>query len=147
MITTRANQHILIIEDDDVDIENIKRCFLKSHINNPVHIANDGYEALCMLQGQDGYNKLNPVPAIILMDINTPRMTGLELLKTLRNEQEFKKINVFVLTTSDSEKDISQAYDLNVAGYFLKPMRSHDLSEVTDALARVWSLQLFPKSN
>ncbi len=110
---------VLIVEDNDIDTEAVKRAFRRADFPNPTHIAGDGEEALDMLRGSHGRKKL-PQPCVILLDINMPRMDGITLLDELRRDDEFKQSIVFMLTTSGYEADRKSAYDKNVAGYFLK---------------------------
>lgn len=110
---------VLIVEDNDIDTEAVKRAFKRAGFTNPTHIAGDGEEALDMLRGSHGKEKL-PQPCVILLDINMPRMDGITLLDELRRDNEFKQSIVFMLTTSGYQTDRNSAYEKNVAGYFLK---------------------------
>ena len=136
--------HLLLIEDDEVDIQNIKRAFKKNNVFNPLHIARNGLEALDMLQGKNGKNILEPVPKIILLDINMPKMNGIEFLKALRADPKLSSILVFILTSSDEHREKLTAYNLNVAGYILKPVQFTELITVIDSLNLYWSLLEFP---
>lgn len=113
---------ILLIEDDWVDIENAKRAFQKYQISNLLYTAKDGVDALDKLLGRNGTDILDPPPKIILLDINMPRMNGIDFLKEIRTISSLKSLIVFILTTSKHEKDIKAAYDLNIAGYIVKPV-------------------------
>lgn len=135
---------ILLVEDDEVDVMNVLRAFKKNHINNPVHVAGNGLEALAKLRGTDGEEKLNPAPKIILLDINMPKMNGIEFLKELRADPDLHPVSVFVLTTSDEEKDRVAAYDMNVAGYILKPVEAGKFMEAVKILDVFWSLIELP---
>lgn len=115
-------QNILLVEDDSVDVMNVQRAFKKNNISTPLHIAFNGVEAFNMLRGTNGKPKLNPTPRIILLDINMPKMNGLEFLRELRNDLEFRSILVFIMTTSNDDNDKIEAYKFNVAGYILKPL-------------------------
>ncbi|VAW98110.1 Two-component transcriptional response regulator, LuxR family [hydrothermal vent metagenome] len=135
---------ILLVEDDEVDVMNVQRAFKKNHIENPVFIAGNGLQALAKLRGTDGEQQLNPMPKIILLDINMPKMNGIEFLKEIRNDPELHAISVFVLTTSDEEKDRVAAYDMNVAGYILKPVEPSAFMEAVKTLNVFWSLIELP---
>ncbi len=135
---------ILLVEDDEVDVMNIQRAFKKNHITNPVHVAGNGLEALAKLRGAEGQEKLNPTPKIVLLDINMPKMNGIEFLTKLRADSELRAISVFVLTTSDEEKDRVAAYNMNVAGYILKPVEPGKFMEAVKALDVFWSLIELP---
>jgi len=128
--------NILLVEDDDVDIMNVQRAFEKNHIANPLFIAHNGLEALEMLRGAD-------VPKgrrIILLDLNMPRMNGIEFLRALRADPALRGTPVVVLTTSSDERDKVEAYDLHVAGYLLKPVTFANFCEVMTALNKYWTL-------
>lgn len=132
--------HILLVEDDEVDIRNVERAFKKNHISNPLHIARNGLEALAMLKGSDDIAKLDPLPKVILLDLNMPKMGGLEFLQTIRKDPDLKSISVFVMTTSDEESDKFAAYNLNVAGYILKPLSFESFVEAVSILNHYWTL-------
>ena len=131
---------ILLIEDDEVDIMNVQRAFLKNGMTNPLHIAHNGQEALNMLRGNAGEGSLNPRPTVILLDINMPRMNGIEFLKEIRADESLKSISVFVMTTSNEESDKIEAYKLNVAGYILKPLSFERFIEAVKTLNHYWNL-------
>ncbi len=130
---------ILLVEDDEIDAMNLKRAFKKCNIANPLYLAENGLDALAKLRG-DGDEKIIPTPKIILLDINMPRMNGIEFLQELRNDPELKSISVVVLTTSNEERDKVAAYNLNVAGYILKPVESAKFIEAIHALDVYWNL-------
>lgn len=121
--------HILLVEDDDVDAEVVLRAFRRQNIRNPFTIVPNGVEALHALRGEEGYERL-PRPLFILLDINMPRMNGLEFLHTLRKDPDLKRSIVFVLTTSNSDEDKSAAYDEQIAGYLLKENAGEDFKNV-----------------
>ena len=132
--------NILLIEDDEVDVMTVKRAFKKGNIMNPLYIAGDGLEALAMLRGEAGKPSLIPSDRrIILLDLNMPKMNGLEFLKALRSDATLGHIPVVVLTTSNEEKDRSQAYHLNVAGYILKPISFNAFVELMVMLNDYWT--------
>jgi CheY-like chemotaxis protein len=138
---TEKLRTILLVEDDDVDIMNIQRAFQKNQMNNPIHIARDGVEALEMLSGARGEKV---IPQIILLDINMPKMGGLEFLKNLRADDKLKAISVFILTTSAQESDKMEAHNLNVAGYILKQLSFESFLETISVLNKFWSLCELP---
>jgi CheY-like chemotaxis protein len=137
--------NILLVEDDSVDVMNVQRAFSKNHITNPLHVAYNGVEALNMLRGQNGKPKLSPTPRIILLDINMPKMNGLEFLKELRSDPELQSISVFVMTTSNDEQDKIEAYRLNVAGYILKPLSFEKFVAAVSILNSYWKLCVQPE--
>ena len=132
--------NILLVEDDDIDVMNVKRAFKKNNIANPLFIATNGVEALEQLR--DG-----SVPRdrrIILLDLNMPQMNGIEFLRELREDPELKLTPVIVLTTSNDERDRIEAYNLNVAGYLLKPVTFSNFCEVMATLNKYWALVELP---
>ena len=140
-----SSVHILLVEYDEVDIQNIQIAFEKHNVPNPLHIARNGAEALDKLYGQNGEPKLDPLPKIILLDINMPKINGIEFLKKIRLDDGFKSLIVFMLTTSNEERDKISAYNLNVAGYILKPIQFEDFLEVIAVMNLYWALLEFPK--
>jgi len=113
--------NILLVEDDYLDIMNVERELKKINITHPIHVARNGKEALDMLRGY-GTEKISPAPSLILLDINMPKMNGLEFLAELRHDPEFSHIPVFIMTTSNEETDRMAAQRLNVTGYIVKPL-------------------------
>ncbi|MDQ3171823.1 MAG: response regulator [Acidobacteriota bacterium] len=132
--------HILLVEDDQVDQMNIKRAFERNNIMNPLYVAENGVEALAMLR--DG--RVPDARRLILLDLNMPMMNGIEFLKTLRADEKLGATPVVVLTTSNDEQDKVQAYNLNVAGYLLKPVTFSNFVELTAALNKYWTLVEMP---
>jgi CheY-like chemotaxis protein len=132
--------NILLVEDDQVDVMNVKRAFDKNRITNPLFVAGNGVEALAMLRG-------GQVPAsrrMILLDLNMPRMNGIEFLREVRKDPDLHHIPVVVLTTSNDERDKIEAYNLNVAGYLLKPVTFINFVELMAALNKYWALVELP---
>lgn len=136
--------NILLVEDDEVDVMNVQRAFKKNHIKNRLHVAGNGLDALAQLRGEGGVEKITPQPKIILLDLNMPKMNGIEFLQALRSDPELESISVFVLTTSGEERDIVAAYKLNVAGYILKPVALENFIQALSTLDLYWSLIEMP---
>lgn len=111
--------NVLLVEDDDGDAKAIERAFQKARIASPIQRAIDGVEALEILRGTHSKIKL-PGPSILIVDINLPRMDGIQLVKEIRGDHKLHRSLIFVLTTSRREKDKAAVYDLNVAGYIVK---------------------------
>jgi CheY-like chemotaxis protein len=133
---------LLHIEDDDLCIMGLVRAFKVAKVANPVSFAHDGIDALEMLRGTNGRGRL-PRPYVILLDLNMPRMGGVEFLKELRKDEDLKKSIVFVMTTSGAEEDKVKAYDLGVAGYILKT-RANAFLEAATLLETYWRVVEFP---
>jgi CheY-like chemotaxis protein len=131
---------VLLVEDDMVDVMNVQRAFKKNNIQNPLAHAKNGLEALNMLRGEEGYEKLNPRPQIILLDLNMPKMNGMEFLKEVRKDPELRSLSVFVMTTSNDDRDRFEAYDLNVAGYIVKPVSFEKFVSAVSILNSYWKL-------
>ena len=132
--------NILLVEDDEVDVMNVRRAFSQNHITNPLFVASDGVEGLERLR--DG---TIPSPRrMVLLDLNMPRMNGIEFLREVRKDPALRATVVVVLTTSNDDKDKVDAYDLNVAGYLLKPVTFINFCDVMVALDKYWSLVEMP---
>lgn len=131
---------ILLVEDDEVDVMNVRRSFKKNNIANPLHVASDGIEALAMLRA----GTLPRERRLVLLDLNMPRMSGIEFLRELRADPDLRSTPVVVLTTSNEERDRIEAYDLNVAGYILKPVTLANFVETMATLNKYWTLNEFP---
>lgn len=131
---------ILLVEDDEVDVMNVKRAFKKNNITNPLYVAGNGEEALAMLKS----NELPALPKIVLLDLNMPKMGGIEFLTALRQDEKLKSLTVFVMTTSNEDKDKVEAYKLNVAGYILKPLSMESFINAVSVLNNYWQLIEFP---
>jgi CheY-like chemotaxis protein len=116
---TPATVSILLVEDDDIDAATVGRGLARANISNPVIRARDGVQALEMLLGKNGQKKLAP-PYLLLIDIRMPRLDGLGLVRTIRSNPTLQRTIIFILTTSDDERDRIAAYDAHVAGYIVK---------------------------
>lgn len=132
--------NVVLVEDDSIDVMNVKRAFDKGKIGNPLWVAGDGIEALELLRG----NTIPKERRIILLDINLPRMNGLEFLQEIRRDPVLRPTPVIILTTSNDDQDKFQAYDLNVAGYLLKPVTFVSFVEIMAALNRYWTVVELP---
>lgn len=133
--------NILLVEDDEVDVMTVQRAFKKGNIIDPLYVAGNGLDALAMLRGEPGQpSVIPPERRIILLDLNMPKMNGLEFLRELRADSTIRHIPVVVLTTSNEEKDRFQAYHLNVAGYILKPVTFSIFVELMVTLNKYWTL-------
>ena len=132
--------NILLVEDDEVDVMNVKRAFQKAHITNPLFVAGNGLEALEMLRGSE----IPKQRRLVLLDLNMPRMNGIEFLRELRKDPELSATAVVVLTTSTMDRDKFDAYNLNIAGYLVKPVTFSDFVELMTTLNKYWALVELP---
>lgn len=135
----------LIVEDNDLDVEKVERGFKRLDVTNDLIRAKDGQEALDILRGTDGRARLEK-PYVVLLDLNMPRMNGHEFLVELRNDEELKATTVVILTTSDNEKDIKEAYDQHVAGYLVKPISMGNMIDTLGKLEGFLTLCKYPQN-
>lgn len=144
--------NLLLVDDDEVDVMTVQRAFKKNNITSPVYVATNGLEALAMLRGTPPRDREdNPVLPLIpkerrlvLLDLNMPKMGGIEFLRELRADPELKLTPVIVLTTSNEDKDKVEAYNLNISGYIVKPVTFTKFVEVVAALNQYWTLSEIP---
>jgi CheY-like chemotaxis protein len=130
---------ILLVEDDDIDAMSVQRAFQRMKIANPIVRAKDGIEALDILL-KGGIEQ----PYLILLDLNMPRMGGLELLDTIRNNPQLELSVVFVLTTSKDDEDKIKAYKHHVAGYIVKEKLDEGFEQLVRMLDHYWRLVELP---
>ncbi|MCF2490208.1 response regulator [Dyadobacter sp. CY347] len=140
-LLTPVPMTILLVEDDEVDVMNVKRAFKKNNISNPLVVASNGIEALEVLRS---VSPENPRPRIVLLDLNMPRMGGIEFLKEIRQDPELSSLSVFVMTTSNEDSDKIEAFNLNVAGYILKPLSMDRFISAVSTLNSYWTLCEYP---
>jgi CheY-like chemotaxis protein len=132
--------NILLVEDDEVDVMNVRRAFEKNNVSNPLFVAGNGLEALDTLRG----DKMPKERRLVLLDLNMPKMNGIEFLQALRADPELAATAVVVLTTSNDDQDKIDAYNLNVAGYLLKPVTFSNFCERMTTLNKYWTLVEMP---
>ena len=137
----RSSNPILLIEDDDVDVMTVKRALKDLNIKNRLVNTANGEDALEYLK-----NNGNKKPCIILLDLNMPKMNGIEFLQIVKADDTLKKIPVVVLTTSSQQQDIIESFKFSVAGYIVK---SVDYAEFTEAISTInlyWTLSKLPSN-
>lgn len=140
-IDSHALLNIILVEDDDGDAKAIRRALSKARIANPIHRVTDGVEGLAFLRGDTG----TPPPSyILLVDLNMPRMNGIEFTRALRQDKSLSKAIVFIMTTSKDERDKAAAYDQNVAGYILKSNVGEDFKSLIGTLDHYWHIVELP---
>ena len=133
----------LLVEDDDVEVLILKRSFKELKIANPIIVAHDGIEALNILRGENGHEKIDK-PYIVLLDLNMPRMNGLEFLKILRSDPELSESVVLVLTTSNDDQDKTKAFEHNVAGYIVKSNAGESFMNALAMIDLYWRVVELP---
>jgi CheY-like chemotaxis protein len=131
---------ILLVEDRLQDIEIARRALNKGKIKNELYLARDGEEALDFLlrQGKFSDPALSPRPGIILLDLNLPKVRGLEILKQIKNNPSLKSIPVIVLTVSSRQEDIQRSYELGANTYIQKPVEFDNFVRVVNAIHEYW---------
>ncbi len=134
-------QSILIVEDDDIDVMMVTRCFAELNISSELIIAENGEEALDILLKSD--NK--PRPNLVLLDINMPKMNGLEFLEKFKKIEHFKHTPVVILTASKEEKDILRSYELGIAGYLTKSIEYAEFMQNISIIYNYWSINEVPE--
>lgn len=135
----REKSRILLVEDDDVDVLTLQRALRDLNILNPLARVTNGEEALDYLRGNQAQK-----PGLILLDLNMPRMNGLEFLKIIKADEDFKLIPVVVLTTSREEQSCVEAFKSGVAGYMVKPVDYQKFLTMVDAIDVYWTLSEAP---
>ncbi|MFT5833047.1 MAG: CheY-like chemotaxis protein [Cognaticolwellia sp.] len=135
-----ANQRpVLLVEDDRVDAMTVKRAIRQIKMHHPLIHAENGEEALEYLN-----NSSNEKPWIILLDLNMPKMNGIEFLQVAKKNDAFKSIPVVVLTTSKEQQDRIETFKFGVAGYMVKPVDYSQFVEMMQAIKMYWSLSQQP---
>lgn len=134
-----SNKPILLVEDDKVDAMTVKRALRDLNVTNQLDNRGNGEEALAYLQDPNC-----ELPCIILLDLNMPKMNGIEFLQIVKQHAVLKKIPVIVLTTSRNEQDKLESFNLGVAGYMIKPVDYQQFVEVVRTIDLYWTLSEVP---
>ena len=134
-----SKKPILLVEDDKVDAMTVKRSLRDIHVTNRLLLAGNGEDALQYLR-EPNIDR----PCIILLDLNMPKMNGLEFLQVLKQDTILKKIPVIVLTTTKNEQDKLESFRLGVAGYMIKPVDYQQFVEVVRTINLYWTLSEMP---
>lgn len=135
----RGTRPILLVEDDEVDQMTIQRALREIHVTNRLDIVGNGEEAITFLR-----DPAHDRPGIILLDLNMPRMNGVEFLRTVKADPALKGIPVIVLTSSREERDRIESFNLCVAGYMVKPVDYRQFVEVVRTIDLYWTLSELP---
>ena len=133
----KSMRPILILEDDTIDVMTLKRALKGINLNNEIIVAGNGEEGLHVLEK-------GTIASLIFLDINMPRMNGIEFLKALRSEERFKHIPVIIMTTSKEDEEKMESFRLGVAGYMLKPMDYTKFFEIIKTIDYYWTLSEMP---
>ncbi|MDO8906135.1 response regulator [Hydrogenophaga sp.] len=126
---------IMLVEDNPMDLDLTLRAFSKKRLGNNILVARDGEEALAFFPRWEAGD---PIPAVILLDINMPKVSGLEVLRQLKAHERFRRIPVVMLTSSREDRDLKAAYDLGVNSYIEKPVSFSKFMEVADHIELYW---------
>ncbi|YAF99181.1 MAG: response regulator (plasmid) [Nodularia sp. CChRGM 3473] len=132
---------ILLVEDNTNEVFLIERAFRKANIGNQLKVVGDGEIAIHYLAGKDVYSDRHayPLPMLMLLDLNLPRKSGLEVLEWLRQQPGIKRLPVIALTSSKHSADINRAYELGINSYLVKPITFERLVEVIQAFENYWT--------
>jgi CheY-like chemotaxis protein len=148
-MTEVEDKFILLIEDNPDDTALALRAFKRARIGNKIVCVDDGVEAVDFLFGQGAYagRDIDQLPQLILLDLNMPRMNGLEVLQKIRETPHTRYLPVVVLTTSNEERDLLQSYDLGANSYVRKPVDYDQFVDAVSQLGLYWLvLNELPKS-
>ena len=132
---------ILLIEDDDVDVMTVKRALRDLKLTNQLVPIGDGEEAIEYLRNESAAK-----PCLVLLDLNMPKMDGAEFLKIVKADKALKKIPVVILTTSNSDRDVIESFELGAAGYMVKSVDYEKFVETIRAIDLYWTLSKLPSN-
>lgn len=138
--------NILLVEDNPDDVKITERAFNKGKILNRLFVARDGQEALDFLYHEGDYAdpKKAPRPGLILLDINLPKVNGIDVLRKIKSDERLRRIPVIMLTVSKRDEDIIRSYDLGVNSYILKPVEFDKFVETIKNIKLYWILANVP---
>jgi CheY-like chemotaxis protein len=128
------NLNILLIEDDMIEVMKLNRTISSLNLNHNIIEANNGEDALEILEKKD------QLPDVILLDLNMPKINGIEFLKILKQDNLLKYIPTIILTTSSNQRDLLECYEIGIAGYVLKPLKYEDYITKIEKLLAYWSI-------
>jgi CheY-like chemotaxis protein len=129
---------ILLVEDNEADVELTLRAFKRRRLANPIAVAWDGEEALNYVHQRGQFTHAAAVPAVILLDLRLPKLSGLEVLREIKSHPVYRHVPVVVLTTSSEDRDIQSCYELGAASYIVKPVEFDKFQEVVDRIDLYW---------
>ncbi len=137
----RNSKPILLVEDDTVDVMTVKRALKDLQVMSDLVPTGDGEQALAYLR-----DDRNAKPCVILLDLNMPKMNGTEFMKIVKSDEALRKIPIIVLTTSNSEQDISKSFELGAAGYMVKSVDYKKFMEIIKTIDLYWTLSKLPSN-
>ncbi len=135
------NDVILLVEDNADDVDLTLRAFKKSRLTNQIVVKRDGQEALDYLLGENGQGGPATLPAVTLLDLNMPRLNGLDVLKRLRSEERTRLMPIVILTTSDEQRDVINSYQLGANSYIRKPVDTKEFFSAIQELEVYWTVR------
>ncbi len=138
---SQQNRPILLIEDNPMDVDLTRRAFARRRVINPIEVARDGEEALAYL---DKWENGEPLPVVVLLDINLPKVNGLEILHQFKASSLSQKVPIIVLTTSAEDRDIQTAYKLGANSYIVKPVDFEKFVDVAAQIDLYWNVINIP---
>jgi CheY-like chemotaxis protein len=139
---------ILVAEDNADDVFLLNRALKKARVANPVRFVSDGEEVMAYLRGEGKFadRAEHPFPGLLLLDIKMPRLDGLETLALIRSDPRYKRLVVILLTSSNREQDINEAFDLQANSYLVKPARPEEMVGLLEQIQGYWlGLNHFPR--
>lgn len=137
----QSSKPILLVEDDCVDVLTVQRALKELDVANPLISTGDGEEALEYLQ-----DNAKTKPCMILLDLNMPRMSGMEFMEIAKSDESLKTIPIIVFTTSNTEQDIAKSFELGAAGYMVKSVDYSEFIEMIKTIDSYWSLSELPQN-
>jgi len=140
---------LLLIEDTASDIELTKRALDRAHIANPLVVAEDGQEGLDYIFGTGAHagRDVNDLPALVLLDLNLPKIAGLEILRRIRDDERTKRLLVVILSSSKEQEDVATGYDRGANGFVRKPVDSKEFADAVSHLGLYWLVTNEPPPN
>lgn len=135
MLSENTNNPILLVEDNPIDLDLTLRAFAAKKLSNPIQVARDGEEALKYMEK---WEHGEPWPVVILLDLNLPKINGLEVLQKFKSHPDFKTIPVVILTTSSESSDLKTAYQSGANSYIVKPVNFEKFLDVASHIDLYW---------
>lgn len=136
-----GNRPILLVEDNPMDADLTRRAFARRRVVNPIEVARDGEEALAFIARWEAGE---PLPVVVLLDINLPKVNGLEVLRQYKSSALIQKVPIIVLTTSAEDRDIETAYQLGANSYIVKPVEFEKFLDVAGQIDLYWNMINMP---